>query len=191
MKESFLKVDDPFLPLTSPVPVTFTRFLACTFRKVWPTSILTSFCRCSYIFGITTYPLMDKWFPSLALNYAPKHSPWGLNGTKYWRLFIVEYFQPNKFKDRPNLDPTYQVSWFFFAGRCIMFPCISRERPSFTFCPGKKDHVFGKNISSFQIIQERSCAGATLFEKTIFSESLKKISYFRVFLKKDRLSFSV
>ena len=72
-----------------------------------------------------------------------------------------------------------------------MFPCISRERPSFTFCPGKKDHVFGKKIPSFQIIQERSCAGAALFGKTIFSESLKKISYFRVFFKKDHLSFSV
>ena len=30
-----------------------------------------------------------------------------------------------------------------------------------------------------------------LFGKTIFSESLKKISYFRVFFKKDHLSFSV
>ena len=36
-------------------------------------------------------------------------------------------------------------------------------------------------MPSFQIIQERSCAGAALFEKTIFSESLKKILYFRVF----------
>ena len=71
-----------------------------------------------------------------------------------------------------------------------MFPCISRERPSFTFCPGKKDHVFGKKIPSFQIIQERSCAGAELFGKTIFSESLKKISCFRVLFKKDHLSFS-
>ena len=72
-----------------------------------------------------------------------------------------------------------------------MFPCISQERPSFTFCPGKKDHVFGKKIPSFQIIQERSCAGAAPFGKTIFSEGLKKISYFRVFFKKDHLSFSV
>ena len=79
----------------------------------------------------------------------------------------------------------------FFAGRCIMFPCISWERPSFAFCPGKKDHVFGKKIPSFQIIQERSCAGAAPFGKTIFSEGLKKISYFRVFFKKDHLSFSV
>ena len=69
-----------------------------------------------------------------------------------------------------------------------MFSCISWERPPFTFCPGKKDHVFEKKIPSFQIIQERSCAGAALFGKTIFSESLKKISYFRVFFW-ERSSF--
>ena len=71
-----------------------------------------------------------------------------------------------------------------------MFPCISWEGPSFTFCSGKKCHVFGKTIPSFQIIQERLCATSALFGKTIFSESLKKISNFRVFFKKDHLSFS-
>ena len=93
----------------------------------------------------------------------------------------MEYLQASEFEERPNVDPIYQVSCFFFAGRCIMFPCISRERPSFTFCPGKRDHVFGKKIPSFQVIQERSCVGAAPFGKTIF--------YFRVFFKKDHLSF--
>ena len=49
-----------FLPLTFPVLVTFTRFLACTFRKLWSTSALKSFCCHSYIFGIITHLLMDK-----------------------------------------------------------------------------------------------------------------------------------
>ena len=47
--------------------------------------------------------------------------------------------------------------------------------------PQKKISCFQEKIPSFQTIQERSCPTATLFEKTIFSESLKKISYFRVF----------
>ena len=179
MKEGFLRVDGHFLPLTFPVPITFTRFLACTFRKVWSTSTLKIFCRCSYIFGITNYPLMDKWFPLLALKHAPKHGPWGLNGTKYWRLFIAEYLHPNKFKERPNFSPIYQVS------------CFSSPGDASYFRPGKKDHVFGKKIPSFQIVQERSCVCAAPFEKTIFSEDLKKISYFRVFFKKDHLSCSV
>ena len=63
----------------------------------------------------------------------------------------------------------------------IIFLCISSERSSLTSCPRKKYYVFGKKIPSFQIIQERSCPGVAPFEKTIFSESLKKISYFRVF----------
>ena len=145
MKESFLKVGGLFLPLTSPVLVTFTRFLACTFRKVWSTSTLKSFCRCSYIFGITTYPLMDKWFPLLlALKHAPKHSPWGLNGTKYWRLFIVEYLQPNKFKERPNFDPIYQVSCFSSLGDASCFHVFPEKYRLSLPAQGKKIMFSGK-----------------------------------------------
>ena len=58
---------------------------------------------------------------------------------------------------------------------------LEKGHPSLVFRPGKKYHVFGKKIPPFQVVQERSCPGAILFEKTIFSEDLKKISYFRVF----------
>ena len=186
LKESFLKVDGPFLPLTSPVPITFTRFLACTFRKVWSTSNLKRFCPCPYIFGITTYPLMDEWFTLLALKHAPKQGSWGLDGTRYWRLFIAEYLQPNKLNERPKFDPTrflvflcwtmHHVS-MYFLGRAVF---LSREKRS----------CFREKVPSFQIIQERSCAGVAPTGKTIFSEGLKKISYYRVFFKKDHLSFS-
>ena len=47
---------------------------------------------------------------------------------------------------------------------------------------GKNIMFSGKKLPSFQIIQEGSCAGVALFEKIIFSESLKKISCFCVFL---------
>ena len=70
----------------------------------------------------------------------------------------------------------------------IIFPCISWERSSLTSCPRKEYHVFAKEIPSLQIIEEWSCPGVALFEKTIFSESLKKISYFRVFFW-ERSSF--
>ena len=100
---------------------------------------------------------MDKWFPLLVLKHGPRHGPLGLDGTKYWRLFIVEYLQPNKFKERPKRRP--YISGFLL-----------------------------EKIPSFQIIQERSCAGVAPSGKTIFSEGLKKISYFRVFFK-ERSSF--
>ena len=48
---------------------------------------------------------------------------------------------------------------------------------------GKKFMFSGGKKPSFQIIQERSCPSAALFEKTIFSGSLMKISYFRAFLQ--------
>ena len=61
----------------------------------------------------------------------------------------------------------------------------------FHFLPRNKRSCFrAKKIPSFQIIQERSCAGTAPFGKTIFTEGLKKTSYFRVFFKKDHLSFS-
>ena len=70
-------------------------------------------------------------------------------------------------------------------------PLYFLRKTVFHFLARKKRSCFREKIPSFQIIQERSCAGAALFGKTIFSEGLKKMSYFRVFFKKDHLSFSV
>ena len=58
------------------------------------------------------------------------------------------------------------------------------EKDHLSFSPRKKYHVFGKKKSFFQIVQERSCPGeVNPFRKdgTIFSEHLKKTSYFHVF----------
>ena len=60
----------------------------------------------------------------------------------------------------------------------------------FHFLPDEKRSCFREKNT---IIPDntRSCAGTAPFGKTIFSEDLKKISYFHVFFKKDHLSFSV
>ena len=112
---------------------------------------------------------------------------------KVLKIFIVEYLQPNKFKEKPSFNPIYQVSCFFslddascfhaFPGRGRL--SLSAQGKKYVF--GKKNTVFPDNTGK----QERSCAGATLFGKTIFLEGLKKISYFHVFFKEDHLSFSV
>ena len=64
-----------------------------------------------------------------------------------------------------------------------MFPCISWEGSSLSRFPTRE------KIPPFQVVQERSCPGAVLFEKIIFLEQLKKISYFRV-LFWERSSFT-
>ena len=72
------------------------------------------------------------------------------------------------------LNRKYHVSVYFL-----------RKVISLIFYPGKKYHVFAKTIPRSQIVQERSYPSVILFEKTIFSEHLKKISYFHViFLRK-------
>ena len=117
MKESFLKVGGHFLPFTSSVLLTFTRFLSSTFRKVWSTSALKRFYRRFYIFRIITHLLMDKKFPWLLLKHISKHNSWGWDGTKYWRLFIAEYLQLNKLKKKSKFNPIYQVSKVFSLER--------------------------------------------------------------------------
>ena len=186
MRKSFLKVNGPFLPLISPVPVTFTRFLASTFRKVWSTSTLKAFCRCSYIFGITAYLLMDKWFPLLlALKHAPKHS-WGLRA-EGWMIQSIEDYSLCNISNRINLRRGETSNWyirfpvFFLLGDASCFHVFPKKGRLSLSAQGKKIMFSGK----------RSCAGAALFGKTIFSEGLRKISYFRVFFKKDHLSISV
>ena len=119
MKESFLKVGDLFLALTSPVLITFTRFLACTFRKVWSTSALKSFCCHFDIFGNYNPSPNGQIIPLLALKHTSKHSLWEMNGRKYWRLFIVEFLQLNKLKKKSNFNTIYWVSCFFFHWRAI------------------------------------------------------------------------
>ena len=94
--------------------VTFTIFLARTFRKVWSACTLKNFCHSSYSFLVITHLLMDKYFPELTLRHIFKHNSWGLGGTGYRRFFIVEYLQPYNLQIMSNFNSTDSVSWFFY-----------------------------------------------------------------------------
>ena len=143
LEESFLRVDGPFLPLTSPVPVTFTRFLACTFRKGSVHLYNKKFL--PLLLHFWNYNLSPNGQMISLIGAPPKHGPWGVNGTKYWRLFIVQYLQPNKFKERPNFGPIYQVSCFSSLGDALCFHVFpEKDRLSFP-AQGKKIMCSGKN----------------------------------------------
>ena len=62
------------------------------------------------------------------------------------------------------------------------------EKDHLSLSVQEKISYFWEKNTIFQIIQEMSCPSSALFEKTIFSERLKKISYFRVFFW-ERSSF--
>ena len=67
--------------------------------------------------------------------------------------------------------------------------CFSLNFAKFLATPFFTEHLWWVvGTWSFQIIQERPCAGAIPFGKAIFSGDLKKISYLRV---KYHLLFSV
>ena len=73
----------------------------------------------------------------------------------------------------------YHVSLYFL-----------RNVPLSHFPPREKIPSFREKRLPFQIVQERSCPGVILFEKTIFSEHLKKTSYICIsFLRKIIIHF--
>ena len=113
-----------------------------------------------------------------------------------WTVQGIEDYSLQNISNRINLRRGQTLTLYF------RFPVFLRwvmhhvsmyflRRTVFHFLPREKRSCFGEKIPSFLIVQERSCAGAALFGKTIFSGSLRKISYFRVSFKKDHLSFSV
>ena len=130
---------------------------------------------------------MDKWFPLLALKHAPKDSSWGLNGTKYWRLLIVEYLQPHKFKERQNSDPIYQVSCFSLLGDASCFHVF--PGPSFTFCPGKNNHVFGKNTTFPGSTRKIMCRRGSFWKAHYFRGLEENIRFPGIFLKRSSFIF--
>ena len=141
------------------------------------TSTLKRFCPCPYIFGITTYPLMDKWFLLLALRYAPKHGSWGLDGTRYWRLFIVEYLQPNKFKERPNFDPIYQVSCFSLLGDASCFHVFPGKGRFSLSAQGKQIMFLGKNTIFPDNTRKIMCRRGTFWKDHIFRRPEENIIF--------------
>ena len=101
---------------------------------------------------------MPSWtndFPYWRSNTPPNTPSWELNGTKYWRLFIAEYLQPNKFKEKPNFSIIYQVSCFSSPGDASRF------------------HVFPeKHRISLSARGKRSCFRE---KNTIFPDSTRRI----------------
>ena len=71
-----------------------------------------------------------------------KHNSWGLDGTKYWRLFIVEYLQPNRFKEKSIFYRIYQVSCFSLLGDASCFHVFPKKDHLSTSCPGEKRSCF-------------------------------------------------
>ena len=116
----------------------------------------------------------------MAHKHTYKHSSWGLNGTKYWRLFIVEYLQPNKFREKPNVNPIYMVSCFSSLGDASCFHVFpGKDRLSLP-AQGKKIIFSGKKISPFLIIQERSYSSSIFLERPSFQDVWKKKIWFSV-----------
>ena len=101
------------------------------------------------------------------LKHTSKHSSWGLNGTKYWKLFIVEYLQPNKFKERRNFVPIYQVSCFSSLGNASSFH-VYPEKGRLSLSAQRKKIIF-------------------LRKNTIFPDNTRKIMCRRSPLWKDHL----
>ena len=80
---------------------------------------------------------------------------------------------------------------FFFAGeQCIMFPCICWERPSFTFCPGKKYHIFGKKNAIFaDNTRKIMCRRGPFWEDHLFRKFEENIIFPCIFSERSSFIF--
>ena len=114
----------------------------------------------------------------MAPRHTPKRNPWGLDGTKYRGLFIVEYLQPNKFKERPGFDHLYQVSCFSSLGNASCFHVFPGKGRLSLSARWKNIMFSGKKLPSFQIIQERSCSSAIFLERPSFQGVRKRKIWF-------------
>ena len=130
MKESSLKVDGLFLPLTSPVPVTFTRFLACTFRRVWSNIFPDN---ANTIFADNARKIMCR-------------------GGTFWKNHIFRKFEENIifpciFKERSSFIFRLTCKIIFSGKRNIIFPDNTRK---IIF----QRNFFGKTIFSGRLEKE-------------------------------------
>ena len=139
---------------------------------------------------------MGKQFPWLSFKHISKYNSWELNGTKYWRLFIVEYFQPTKLRKKSKLNPIYSVSWFFFAEEQHMktpakvsMKVQGIARALFRMSIWSINHLYAYfcGIRSSLIFFFRRGARPHVYSTRT---CIQKISNFRVFHEKDHLSFS-
>ena len=117
MKESLLKVDDLFLPITSSGCI--HKIFGMHLQKGLIYLCTKTFLPTVLYFGNYNPVPNGQMIPWLALKHTSKYNSRGMNDTKYWRLVIVEYLQPNKLKKKSNFDPIYYVSCFFFCWRAI------------------------------------------------------------------------
>ena len=112
------------------------------------------------------------------LVVAPETRPWGLNGTRYWRLFIVEYLQLDKFKERLNFDPKYHVSCFFFRWAMHHVSMYFLGKAVFRFLPRVKRSCFQEKNTIFpDNTRKITCRRGTLWKDHNFRRSEENIIF--------------
>ena len=123
----------------------------------------------------------------MAPKHTPKHNSWGLNGTNYWRLFIVEYLQPGKFKDKPGFNPIYWVSCFSSLGDASCFHVFPRKGRLSLSAQWKKIMFLGKNTIFPDNTRKIMCWCGPFWKDHLFRGTEENIIFPCIF--KERSSF--
>ena len=150
--------------LTSTILVTFTRGLACTFRKVWSTSTLKNYCR-HYILGFLVF-FTGKQYMKTPMKVSIKVQRIVETLSRMQSRMSITF---NFFGRRSSLF-FFAEGWYHICNiyTYVIFPCISWERSSCIFLPKKKYHIFRE-------------------KNTIFPDNTRKIIFQRDFFWKDYL----
>ena len=89
-------------------------------------------------------------------------------GTRYWTLFIVEYLQLDKFKEKPSFDPIYQVSCFSSLGDTSCFHIFPGKGRLLLSAQWKKIMFSGKNTIFPDNTRKIMCRRGTFWKDHIF-----------------------
>ena len=150
------------MPITSPVLVTFTRFLACTFKKVWSNSALKSFYHRSYINISSRKNHVSVYFLGRVIPLS--FSDQGKNTT----------FPGSTRKILSRRGPFWKDHLFRTIEENIIFPCTFLRKIIFHF-PSRGKIIFsGKRNIIFPDNTRKIKFQSDFFGKTIISRRLEK-----------------
>ena len=137
-----------------------------------------------YLYSKNLLPLLLHFWNYNLIPNGQMTAPGRLNGTKYWGSFIVEYLQPNKFKEKSNFDPIYQVSCFSSLGHALCFH-IFPEKGRFSLSAQEKKIMFSrKKYYLSREYKKDHVPGRILLERPSFQEASRKYHISLYFLRK-------
>ena len=131
-----------------------------------------------YLYSKNLLPLLLHFWNYNLIPNGQMTAPGRLNGTKYWGSFIVEYLQPNKFKEKSNFDPIY-IRFPVFLRWAMHYVSIYFPRKAvFHYLPRRKRSCFREKNTIFpENTRKIMCRGGSFWKGHLFRRPQENIIF--------------